>query len=227
MFHISLKNTSGWVLLMMQQSNKFCGFSDDSWSCEQLKKHVTDKYFEKKLRLWTLITFCYRKSMLQLQYLSDWYLHGVYVWQKFWRRNVSNWVIIWIRFKVIWLLWVLYSVFSSSDPSFKEKLDGCFRPRLSPDAQKRAFAKNGKQHFLDISEWFIQSNADSCYIHITGGVNIFICQSIGACKWCVYLFLRVISNQSARVGKNHVIRVKPTLNLTPSYTKHIARCFQY
>ena len=64
MFHISLKNTSGWVLLTTQQSNKFCGFSDDSRSCEQLKKHVTDKYFEKKLRLGTLITFCYRKYML-------------------------------------------------------------------------------------------------------------------------------------------------------------------
>ena len=26
-----------------------CGCCDDSWSCEQLKKHVTDKYFEKNL----------------------------------------------------------------------------------------------------------------------------------------------------------------------------------
>ena len=25
-----------------------CGCRDDSRSCEQLKKHVTDKYFEKK-----------------------------------------------------------------------------------------------------------------------------------------------------------------------------------
>ena len=24
------------------------GCCDDSWSCEKLKKHVTDKYFEKK-----------------------------------------------------------------------------------------------------------------------------------------------------------------------------------
>ena len=28
-----------------------CGCCDDSRSCEQLKKHVTDKYFEKKVRL--------------------------------------------------------------------------------------------------------------------------------------------------------------------------------
>ena len=26
-----------------------CGCCDDSWSFEQLKKHVKDKYFEKKL----------------------------------------------------------------------------------------------------------------------------------------------------------------------------------
>ena len=26
-----------------------CGCCDDSRSCEQLKKHVTDKYFEKKI----------------------------------------------------------------------------------------------------------------------------------------------------------------------------------
>ena len=51
-----------------------------------------------------LITFHYRKSMLPLQYLSDWYLHGVYVWQKFQRKNLSNWVIIWMKFKVLWLL---------------------------------------------------------------------------------------------------------------------------
>ena len=25
-----------------------CGYSDDSQSCEQLKKHVTDKYLDKK-----------------------------------------------------------------------------------------------------------------------------------------------------------------------------------
>ena len=90
MSHVSLKNTSGWVLLTRQCSKKLlveisppqswpwkfkwcynCGCCDDSWSCEQLKKRVTDKYFEKKnVRLWTLITFCYRKCMLRLQCLT-------------------------------------------------------------------------------------------------------------------------------------------------------------
>ena len=88
-----------------------CGCCDDSRSCEQLKKRVTDKYL---IRLWTLITFCYRKCMLLLQYLSDWCLHTVQVWQKFWRKNIANWVIIWIKFKVLWLLWVLYSALAST-----------------------------------------------------------------------------------------------------------------
>ena len=111
-----------------------CGCCDDSWSCEQLKKCVTDKYLERKL--WTLITFCYRKCMLPLQYLSDWCLHGIYIWKKFQRKNISNWVIIWIKFKVLQLLWGLYSALASS-----VSLAGHFRPRLSPDAQNRAFAK--------------------------------------------------------------------------------------
>ena len=82
-----------------------CGSWDDSRSCEQLKNYVTDKYFEKKVRFWTLITFRYMKCMLPLQYLNDWcLLPGVYVWQKFWRKNISNWVIIWIKFKFLWLL---------------------------------------------------------------------------------------------------------------------------
>ena len=81
-----------------------CGCCDDCQSCEKLKKHVLDEYFEKNVRLWTLITFHYRKCVLLLQCLSDWYLHGVYVWQKFWRKKILNWVIIWIKFKVLCLL---------------------------------------------------------------------------------------------------------------------------
>ena len=65
-------------------------------------------------RLWTLITFCYRKCMLLLQYLRDRCLHTVHVWQKFWRKNIANWMIIWIKFKVLWLLWVLYSALAST-----------------------------------------------------------------------------------------------------------------
>ena len=53
----------------------------------------------KKKRLWTLITFRYRICMLPLQSLSDWCLHGVYVWHKFQKKNIPNWVIIWIKFK--------------------------------------------------------------------------------------------------------------------------------
>lgn len=66
MFHMSLKNTSGRVILMREHPKKMfggskpsskltlvngtsCGCSDDSQNCEQLKKRVTGKYFGKKL----------------------------------------------------------------------------------------------------------------------------------------------------------------------------------
>ena len=66
--YIIEENLSEWVLLVRQHSKKKFGGSkasskltlktkwyhsygchDDSQSCEQLKKHVTDKYFEKKV----------------------------------------------------------------------------------------------------------------------------------------------------------------------------------
>ena len=90
-------------LTLKTKSYHTCGCCDDSRSCEQLKKHVTDKYYEKEVRIWTLITFCYKKYTLLLQYLSGCCLYCVYVWQKFRRKNISNWAINWIKFKVIWL----------------------------------------------------------------------------------------------------------------------------
>ena len=81
-----------------------------------------DKYFEKNLRLETLINFHYRKCMLSLQYLSDSCLHRVYVWRKFSRKNISNWVIIWIKFKILWLLSVLYSTLAPSGPQLQKQL---------------------------------------------------------------------------------------------------------
>ena len=57
-----------------QIGTKVVAAVDDSRSCEHLKKHVTDKYLT---RFSTLLTFCYKKFMLLLQYLSDWFLHAV------------------------------------------------------------------------------------------------------------------------------------------------------
>ena len=85
-------------------------------------------------RLWTLITFHYRKCMLPLQYLSECCLHNIYVWQKFFRKIISYWVIIWIKLKVLWLLWAFYSTLPSSGPQRQRQLMAAyFRPRLSPD----------------------------------------------------------------------------------------------
>ena len=47
-----------------------CGYCDDFWSCERLKKPVVNKYFEKeRVGPWILMTFCCRKCKLPLQYL--------------------------------------------------------------------------------------------------------------------------------------------------------------
>ena len=53
-----------------------CGCCDDSRSWEQLKKRVTDKYLEKKVWLWSLITFHYRKSSV--------------IWEKVESQNGGN-----------------------------------------------------------------------------------------------------------------------------------------
>ena len=80
-------------------------------------------------------------------YLSDWCLYGLYVWQKSRRKNIWNSVITWITFKTFdWFkcftaLWLLRDL--SWKATRLKKLTGHFRPRLSPDTENRAFAKNG------------------------------------------------------------------------------------
>ena len=39
---------------------------------------------------WKKVKPSHRKCMLLLQYLSDWCLHGVYIWQSFWQKNIST-----------------------------------------------------------------------------------------------------------------------------------------
>ena len=67
---------------------------------KQLKKRFTYKYFEKNVRLWTLITFRYRK----LCYHYNTWVIDVYAWQNFHKKNITNLLIIWIKLKVHWLL---------------------------------------------------------------------------------------------------------------------------
>ena len=124
---------------------------------------------KKNIGLRTIITFCYRKCMYPLQYLSDMRPNGIYVWQKFWLKNVSYWVIIWIKFKVFCnskcsgAFWLLL------DPSCKGNLLTRVglevRLRLSPDAKNMAFPKNGSciqildltLYKLDISKSLLNS----------------------------------------------------------------------
>ena len=97
-------------------------------------------------RLWTLITSRYRESMLPLQQLSDWCLRDIYVWQKFWRKNISDWVIVWTNLRSFGYFQCSTALWLPLDPSCKGNLlPGCFRQRLSTDAQNRVFAKNGNR----------------------------------------------------------------------------------
>ena len=68
----------------------------------------------KKKRLWTLITFPLwdmLESLVSTQHIR----------QKFRRKNVSNWVIILIKSKVLWLLWMLYSTLAPSGPQLQRQ----------------------------------------------------------------------------------------------------------
>ena len=83
--------------------------------------------------------------------LSDWCLHGVYVWQKLWKKNISSWVFIWIKFKFLLAsLSALQHFGFFWTPAAKatqlQELTGHFRPRLSPDSKNMAFAKKWKLH---------------------------------------------------------------------------------
>ena len=77
-----------------------------------------------------------RKCMLLLQYLSDWCPHGIYAWQKFQRKNISNWVIIWVKLNCPMAAVSALQCFCFFwTPAVKatclQELAGCFRPRLS------------------------------------------------------------------------------------------------
>ena len=102
--------------------------SDDSRSYEQLKKCITYKYFAKKLD--------FNPNHLSLHWLSDWCPHGVYIWQKLQRESISD---------PLATLCPLQRYGFPRTPTAKatrlQELAGRFRPRLSPEAQNRAFAK--------------------------------------------------------------------------------------
>ena len=72
-------------LILKRKCYHSWGCCDDFRSCEPLKERVKDKYFEKRLDF-EPNSPSVTGNMLPLQYLSDWYLHGLYVLQKF--RNI-------------------------------------------------------------------------------------------------------------------------------------------
>ena len=87
--------------------------------------------------------------MLPLQYLSGWRLHGIY----FDRKNILNWEIIWNKFKVIWLLKVLYSTLAG------------FQPQL-----QRQFTYKSWQGALGPDTPFL-----SLQCHLKSGAKLYVC----------------------------------------------------
>ena len=78
------------------------GCCDNSCICEQLKKRVTDKHFEKKLDFEpesASVTgkVCYHYN----SWVSGVYTCGVHISHKLRRKNISDWVIMWIKFKAV------------------------------------------------------------------------------------------------------------------------------
>ena len=132
------------------------------WFSKLWTEEVCYRYFEiivfwKKVGLWTLITFCYRKCMLPLQYLSAWCLHGICLTdipEEKCLKLSDHLIQIWSplanlsalqRFGFFWT--------PATKTTFIQELAGRFRPRFSSDAQSRAFAKKSRSctQILDIT----------------------------------------------------------------------------
>ena len=76
-----------------------------------------------------------------------------------------------------------------------------------------------------ISKLFIQCNAGTCCVHITGHVNdiyLDVCVSLLVPVCPMWLSMCMILNNST--SKNHVIQSKLSINLIPCCIKHTARC---
>ena len=106
-----------------------------------VKKQCIDKYFDKKNRLWTVITFCHRTYMIPLQYLSDWHICLRNILEE---KSQIEWLKVTLKFFGYFSAPQCFGFFctSAAKATYLQELTGCFRPRLWPDTQNRAFAKN-------------------------------------------------------------------------------------
>ena len=110
-----------------------CGCCHNSWSCEQLKERVTDKYFEKKIRIWTQINpsvtgkVCY--------HYNNW-VTGVYMVCKFYGNS---------RGKTSQIEWLLESNLRSF---------GCFKCSL---VSWLSLNTSWKRNLLTRIGWVLQS----------------------------------------------------------------------
>ena len=80
----------------------------------------------------------------------------------------------------------------------------------------------GKVNFC-INGLFIQCNIVSYCVHTTGGVNRYGYVFVSLCILCV--FEMCVCDIKSEYSKNHIIRVKPSVNFMPCCIKHTTKCY--
>ena len=167
-FHISLKNTSGWVLLMRQHSKKFLVKVNPPWSWpwkQNATAAVADVMILKvvnnwrsmlqvnilKKRLWTLIFLLQEihAAITILAWLvSTWYICLTEILEQKHLKLSDHLNQIWGPLATLSALQSFgFFWFPPAKATHLQELAGCFRPRQSSDAQNRAFAKKAEIAF--------------------------------------------------------------------------------
>ena len=127
-----------------------CGWCDDSQSCEQLKKYVTGKYFEKKtLNPNLLLLQEIHAAITILAWLvSTWYICLTEILEQKHLKLSDHLNQIWGPLATLSALQSFgFFWFPPAKATHLQELAGCFRPRQSSDAQNRAFAKKAEIAF--------------------------------------------------------------------------------
>ena len=163
-----------------------CGCCDDCQSCEQLKKHVTDKYFEKKLDLEPQSPSVTGKVY---HHYNSW-VTGVYMVYMFDRNSGGK------TSQIEWLFesnlrsfgYFKYSAVLGIPwtPAAKaiclQELTGCFRPRLSPGVHNWTSAKNRNCiQILDTTLLLLNCKQKAVFILVSCG------------QWVIFLFNEIIN----------------------------------
>ena len=176
MFVISLRNTSGWVLLMRQHSKFFGGskFSSDLTLKTKWYYGCCDDFWRSvlQIKIWKKKTDFKPLSLsdtANVCYYYDTWVTGVNIAYVFVDRNSRGKTIEWLfksslrpfsYYECSTALWLLLCTQATKTTHLQE-LAVCLRPRLSPDnAQNRVFVKSANCiQILDVGVVWVWSAA--------------------------------------------------------------------